>query len=115
MTNNTMTNFICPVCKSNVPDSEAEKCPICKSEIKGIIQVKKEIEHKKEMSSTQEKSNAKVLEIVFITCGFIVCGIIGGIIGGFIGNIGGGFIGVFIGFLVFFICLLTEAECCVFC
>jgi len=36
-------DFRCPVCKSNVPDSEAEKCPICKSKIKGMIQVKKEI------------------------------------------------------------------------
>ena len=73
-----------------------------------------EEQHRENLSPTQKKSISGG-EITLILCGFIVCGIIGGIIGGFIGNIGGGFIGVFIGLLVWFICLLTEAECCVFC
>ena len=117
MTKNIMTNFICPVCKSNVPDSEAEKCPICKSKIKGIIQVKKEIldekGHKVNLSSTREKPTGEVLVKVFLGCGFLLFGIIGGIIGaadeGFATAIIGFFLGIIV-FLSFQKCLYVTTE-----
>ena len=108
-------DFRCPVCKSNVPDSEAEKCPICKSKIKGIIQVKKEIwdekGHKVNLSSTREKSNNEEMAKFFLSCGFLLFGIIGGIILGADGGFGSAIIGFFLGLVVFLFCVLTNGGC----
>jgi len=80
-----------------------------------MIQVKKEIldekGHKVNLSSTREKSNEEEWAKYFLSCGFILFGIIGGIMGAAEGGIGLAIIGFFLGLVVFLFCVLTKGGC----